>query len=150
MRTIQEVSEQTLKLEAVFSSSPTGEFFTYEQLQELTQVAMDNRGKAFMRTALKRLKLPYETERGEGIKLLSKDNASRIVATKVIKIDNSVKRAEKTTKHIMSNAVFEELTESEKKGINFIGALFATIRSYSQSAKKIFYSKPLIVGEKVI
>lgn len=148
MHSIQQTSAETLKLETLLSNASKGNYFSYKDLQKLTGVLMDNRGKTFMRSALRRLKMPYEVVKGEGIKLLCSDNASRIVVTKVIKIDNSVKRADKTTKQVRDK-VYNELTETEQKNINFLSALFGTIRSYSQSAKKIFYSEPLKIGTHV-
>lgn len=100
MKTIQEVSEQTLKIENILASGSPGEEFTYQQLQNLTGVKMDNIGKSYMRSALRRLRMPYEVTHGVGIRLLSPDNAMRIVTTKVVKIDNTVKRAEKTVKQV--------------------------------------------------
>ncbi len=148
MYTLQDVSANTLKLENIFSSAIEGQYFSYKELQQLTNVVMDNKGKTYIYSALRRLKLPYETVRGEGIKLLSKDNATRIVIGKIIKTDNSIKRAEKTTKQV-KDRVYEQLTEPEKKNIIFLGTLFGTIRSYSQSAKRIFNNKPLLIGEKI-
>lgn len=147
-KTIQEVSKETLKLEGIFSTATPGEFFSYEMLQKLSNVKMDERGKSYMRSALKRLKLPYEVIIGNGIKILSAKNASQIVINKVVKIDNSIKRAEKTTKQVRAR-VYNQLTEPEQKNINFLGALFGTIRSYSASAKRIFSKEPLKIGERV-
>lgn len=148
MNTIQDVSVNTLKLEGIFSSATAGEYFSYQNLQQLSGVRMDNRGKQYIKSALRRLKLPYETVRGQGIRLLSKDNATKIVVRDVIRIDNSIKKAEKTTRQV-KDRVYEQLTEGERKNINFLGALFGSIRSYSQSAKRIFKNDPLKIGEKV-
>lgn len=143
---IQEVSKETLQLENVFRSANPGEFFLYSELQKLTGVKMDETGKTYMRSALKRLKLPYEVIRGKGVAVLSPKNATNIVIHKVVKVDTAIKRAEKTTKQVRER-VYNELTEPEQKNINFLGALFGTIRSYSQSAKKIFGKKPVMIGE---
>lgn len=142
---IQEVSKETLALENIFRSATEGEFFTYSQLQELSNVKMDEAGKGYMRKALNRLKLPYEVFRGTGIKLLSPDNASKIVIDKVVKIDNAVKRGEKTTKRVRDR-VYNQLTEPEQRNINFLGAFYGTIRLYAQSAKRIFYKAPPKIG----
>lgn len=148
MNSIQKVSEETLKIEALLTNAEKGKFFSYTELQDLTGVIMNNRGKGFMRTALKRLKQPYECIKGTGIKLLSSENASRIVVNRVVKIDNSVKKADKITRQVHEK-VYDELTEAEQKNIKFLGALFGTIRSYSQSAKRIFYSTPLKIGDRI-
>lgn len=146
--TIQQVSEDTLKLVGLFSSAEVGREFTFKNIEDLTGIKMDERGKGFMRSALKKLKMPYENIRGHGICLLSPENASRIVVSKVVKVDNSIKRAAKTTKQV-SDRVYDKLSEEEKKNINFLGALFGTIRAYSTSAKRIFSKPQLKVGEEV-
>ena len=148
MYTIQDVSTNTLKIEALISASPSGKYFSYSDLQKTTGIQMDENGKSHLRSALRRLKMPYETIQGEGIRLLSPENASKIVVRSVVRIDNSIKKAEKTTKHVR-NKVFNELTEDEKKNINFLSALFGTIRSYSTSAKRIFDTQNLKVGDKI-
>lgn len=148
MNTIQDVSANTLKLEGIFVSAKSGEYFSYQQLQELSGVRMDNRGKGYIKSALRRMKMPYETVRGQGIKLLSKDNATKIVVRDVIRIDNSIKKAEKTTNQVRQK-VYDQLTEAERKNINFLGALFGSIRSYSQSAKRIFRNDTPKIGDKI-
>lgn len=147
-KTIQEASESTLKLASLFSSADPGREFSYKQIEELTGIKMDNAGKSYMRSAFRKLKLPYEIMRGQGIKILSPENASRIVVDKVIKVDNAIKRASKTTKQV-SDRVYDQLSEPEKKNINFLGALFGTIRAYSQNAKKIFNKPQLKAGDEV-
>lgn len=137
MKTIAEVSKETLQIEAVLKNAKSGEFIMYQNLQHLSGVRMDERGKQFMRTALKRLKLEYTVVPGKGIELSSPDNAIKIVATKVIRIDNSVKRAEKTTRNV-TDKHYTEMKPEEQRNLNFLGAAFASIRAYSQSAKLFF------------
>lgn len=148
MQTIQKVSEETLKIENIISSSAPGQILSYKELQIQSGVTMDTKGKTYMRTALKRLKMPYETISGSGIRLLSPQNASKIVIHKVIKVDNSIKRAAKTTKQV-SERVYNDLTEPEKKNLNFLGALFGTIRGYSTTAKRIFGKQLVRIGDTV-
>ncbi|MEP6595899.1 MAG: hypothetical protein ABJA71_08120 [Ginsengibacter sp.] len=144
-KTIEKVSEETLRIENIFTSAAKGEYFSYSQLEKITNVVMDEKGKTYMRSALRRLKIPYETLKGEGITTVSAKNATKILVHKVIKIDNSIKRAERTTKQV-KDKVYDELTEPEQKNIIFLSSLFGTIRSYSNNAKKIFYVQPLKVG----
>lgn len=148
MHTIQDVSENTLRIEQFIQTLPYGEVISYGQVYDQTKVVMDNKGKTYLRSALKRLKMPHETIRGVGIKLLSKENATKIVVRDVTKIDRSVKRAERTTIQVRER-VFDELTEEQRKHINFLGSIFGAIRSYSQSAKQIFKKEPLKIGEKI-
>lgn len=136
-KTIAEISDEALKIEAVLKTLPAGHVVSYKELEELSGVKMNLQGKGFMRTALNRLKLEYTVIHGEGIELASPDNSTRIIATRVIKIDNAVKKAEKTVKNV-NNQFFEQLNDIEKKNVAYLGALFGTIRQYSQSAKTFF------------
>jgi len=148
MQSIQQVSQQTLKFEAVFSDAPLNQYFSYKELQERTGIEMSDRNKAYMRSALRRLKFPYEVRKGDGIVLVGEKNAIRIAAHKIVRIDNAVKRGEKTTKQI-SVKTYHLLTDQERKNINYLAALFGSIRSYSNNAKKIFYQQPLKIGERI-
>lgn len=109
---------------------------------------MDNTGKSYLRSAAKRLKLPYMVIKGVGIETCSPANAMSIISSSVIKIDNSVKRAEKTNKQV-SKHVYSDLGEKERKSIDFLGALFGSIRGFSSSAKRIFSKEQPKVGELI-
>jgi hypothetical protein len=137
MNTIAEVSKQTLLIESALKDSKSGEFITYKKIESITGVKMDNKGKSYLRTALNRLKLEYSPVRGEGIELASPENSIALVSKRVIKIDNSVKRAEKTTKRI-TNQFYDKLSEAEQKNVNYLSAVFGSLRAYSQSAKLFF------------
>lgn len=137
MNTIAQASSQTLRIENVLKTSRPGEFITYKNIESLSGVKMDNKGKGYLRTALNRLKLEYSPVSGQGIELASAQNAIVIVSKRVVKIDNSVKKAEKTTKRI-TNQFYDKLSESEQKNVNYLSAVFASLRAYSQSAKMFF------------
>lgn len=137
MNTIAEVSQQTLRIENILKKSKPGDFVTYKNIESQSGVKMDNKGKGYLRTALNRLKLEYSPVHGEGIELASSSNAIALVSKRVIKIDNSVKKAEKTTKRI-TNQFYDKLSEAEQKNVNYLSAVFASLRAYSQSAKFFF------------
>lgn len=139
MNTIAEVSKQTLQIERVLKQTKPGDFITYKNLEVLSGVKMDNKGKGYMRTALNRLNIEYSPVPGEGIQLASPENAIAIVSKRVIKIDNSVKRAERTTKRV-TNQFYDKLTKNEQQNVNYLSAVFASLRAYSQSAK-VFFKK---------
>lgn len=137
MNTIAQASSQTLKIENVLKAYKPGEFIPYKNIESLTGVKMDNKGKGYLRTALNRLKLEYSPVSGQGIELASAQNAIVIVSKRVIKIDNSVKRAEKTTKRI-TNQFYNDLPEHDQKNVNYLSAVFAALSAYSKSAKTFF------------
>lgn len=147
-KAIQEVSQETLKIEEYFKSLSPGTRLSYKTIEESTGVKMDNQGKGYLRSASKRLSLPYLTRKGDGIEILSANNASAIVSNSVIKIDRSVKRAEKTTKNVR-NRVYDELPNEERKTIDVLGALFGSIRMFSTPAKRLFSKQKPKAGEVV-
>lgn len=139
-KTIAEVSKQTLRIEGVLKTFRPGEYIPYHTIEQLSGVRMDHKGKGYLRTALNRLRIEYSPVIGKGIELASPTNAISIVSKRVIRIDNSVKKAEKTTRRV-TDQFYNQLTEAEQNNVNFIGSAFAAIRLYSQSAKK-FFQKP--------
>lgn len=148
MKTIQQISEQTLAIENFLKTRLPGEELTYFFIESETGVPMDVKGKGYLRSALRRLKLPFETFKGQGVRLLCADNATRIVAHKTIKIDNATKRAEKTTLQVIHHDSFEQVSDENKQRINGIASLFATIRLFSTNAKKIFTQQKIKIGER--
>lgn len=145
MNTIAELSKQSIHIENTLKDRKPGDFITYGEIESTTGVKMDNKGKSYLRTALNRLKMEYAVVRGQGIELAGTSNAIAIVSKRVIKIDNSVKRAEKTTKRI-SDQFYEKLEDHEQKNINYLSAVFGSLRAYSKSAKA-FFKRP---DQKVI
>lgn len=136
-KTIAEVSAETIRIENVLKELNEGEQISYLKLEQLTGVKMDSRGKGFMRTALKRLQIEYTPIHGEGIELGSPDTATKLISTKIVRIDNSVKRAEKTVKNV-HNKFFDRLDDIEKKNVLYFGAVFGAIRQHSNAAKAFF------------
>jgi hypothetical protein len=139
--TFAEVSKETLKIEAFLKTFNPGQTITYKEIEKETSVRMDNRGKAFMRTALKRLNLEYSCIRGEGIELCSPFNATSMIACKVIRVDKAVRRAEKTTKRVTSQ-FYKDLSEQDKQHVNVVASIFGALRGYATNARLLFKRPP--------
>jgi len=148
-KTIAEVSKETLMIENYLRDIPDGQTVLFEVIQKETGVKMDERGKTYMRTALKRLKREYSSIIGSGIELACPENTISIVGHAVRKIDNSVKRGEKKTKNL-SNQFYDDLSNEEKKALNFLSAMFGGIRAYSLSGKNLFKQKHLSTPNPVL
>lgn len=142
MKTIPDVARETLIIEEYLKDINPGTTITYSQIEQQTGVAMDNKGKKFLGTALKRLKLEKETIYGQGIVLSSPHNATRIVTHRLVKVDNAVKRAEKTHKNINSK-FYNELNPEEQKKMTYIGAAFGAIRVAADMHKKYIVSQKI-------
>lgn len=149
MNTIQEVSKDTLTIESFLKEQSEGQELTYAIIEKRTGVLMDERGKTYLKSALRRLKLPYEVFRGQGIRLLCADNAMRIVAHKTIRIDSATRRAEKVTNQVVKSDTFEKIDIANQQRLNGLASLYATIRVFAGSAKRIFNSQKIRIGDEV-
>ena len=136
-KTVAQISQEALRIEAIVRTLQPGEFIEYSKLEELTGVKMDTKGKQYLRTAFNRLKMEYTPVIGSGIEIAGPTNATQIIAKRVIKIDRSVRKAERTVKRI-SDSHYDQLSEPDKKHVNFVGALLSAVRTYSQNAKAFF------------
>jgi hypothetical protein len=137
MKTIAEVSRETLLIEAYLRTLQPGMFVPYTDIEHETGVPMDLKGKGYMRTAMNRLKTEYTCVRGKGITLADQLNATSIIAHKVIRIDSAVNRAAKTTKRI-SNQFYDLLNANDQQHVNVLEATFGAIKTYALAAKRIF------------
>ena len=134
-------SHDSTVIESFFSTAPHGAFISYADIESATSVTMDNAGKSALRQALNRLKLPYDVRRGEGVELCGKDNAERIIAGKIRRIDTSVKNADKTQKQVCSLHL-PDMDEDTKKRILLVGSALGAIIAASRQYKEIMKPAP--------
>lgn len=134
MKTIAKISEETLTIINYLQDMPHGQYLTYAQIQNDTNVQMDIKGKTYLRTALKKTRREYSPVRGLGIELASAKTATGLVANKLVKIDKAVRRGERTYNNVTTD-FYSEFTPQEQKQINFIGAAFGAIRVASENGK---------------
>lgn len=137
MKTVQKISEQTLKLVNYLKDIRPGEYLSYRDIEIGAGVKMNEKGKTYLRSAIRKLHLEYECRVNEGIVLASEKNTTRILVHRLTKIDNSVKKGEKTYKNLSFN-FFDKLNDREQKQINFIGAAFGAIRLAAENGKRLF------------
>lgn len=147
-KTIAEVSEDTLKLQAYLEKQKNGAELSYMRIEHDTGVVMDSRGKGYLRTALRRAKLESSTERNVGIVLADSKNAMGIIVNKLQKIDRTVKRGEKTHKNIQEQ-FFHSLTPEKQREILYIGAVFGAIRVAAENGKVIYSKKPREISTNI-
>ena len=135
MQTLAKISEESLTLMNYLKDVEHGQILSYQQIEQDTGVKMSNpAGRSYLRTACKKLKREYSCIRGIGIKLASADTATTLVIGRLVKIDNAVKRGERTYNNV-SIAFYNELTPNEQKQINFVGAAFGAIRVAAENGK---------------
>jgi len=142
MSTLAKISEDSLTLINYLKDVEHGQILSYQKIEQDTGVKMDKQaGKSYLRTACKKLKREYSCLRGVGIELASVKTASTLIVGRLVKVDNAVKKAERTYKNV-SIAFYNELPPQEQKQINFIGAAFGAIRVAAENGK--YYLKNVI------
>lgn len=137
---IAEVSKETLQLEAYFKEKEPGEFVPYKEIEQETGVLMDYRGKGFIKTALNRLDKEYTTRKGQGIELASAENGMSIVINRLVRINNAVKRGDKTTRNIQ-NEFLMQMSDQDKKRVLFCASVFGAIRLAAEQGRVMFAKK---------
>jgi len=136
-RTIAKVSDNTLKLQSIMENFHPGDELSFNNIEHDSGVKMNERGKQYLRTACKRAKIEYSSIRGVGIKLADPRTTMQILSHRLIKVDNSVKRADKSHKNLQEK-FFSQLTIKEQKDRLYIGSVFGAIRAASNNAKLIY------------
>ena len=133
------VSKETIKLCNYIKTIDDGEVLSFSKIQHDTGIQMTERGKQYLRSALKREKKEYSSIRGYGIKLADPEITMHIVSSKIDRIGKAVKRGEKTHKNLVEQ-FYDDLKPQEQKQILFVGAAFGAIRVASENSK-LFYKK---------
>jgi hypothetical protein len=136
-RTIAEISEETLKLETYIGTKKDGDELSFFQIETETKIKMNERGKNFLRTALKRAKREYSSIHGHGIKLANASLVVPILSHKFKKIDRAVHRADKSHRNLQEQ-FFDQLDPVHQKQVLFAGAVFGAIRIAAQNGKLIY------------
>ena len=142
---LAKISEESLTLIKYLKTVEHGQILSYQKIEQETGVKMDTAGKSYLRTACKKLKREYSCLRGVGIEMASTKTASTLVIGRLVKIDNAVKRGERTYNNV-SMAFYNELPAQEQKQINFVGAAFGAIRVAAENGK--YYLKNTIKVNK--
>lgn len=140
MNTIAKVSEDTLKIETFFTQQSPGGFVSYEDIEKSTGVRMSVKGKAYMRSALNRLKIEYTVVPGSGIELASKDNGMKIISGRLRKINGTVKRANKCHRRIQDQ-FFDAMSPEAQRQVLFVGSIFGAIRLAAENGRHIYGPK---------
>lgn len=143
-KTIAVVSEYTLKIQNYLQTKcKNGDELSFERIHHETGVVMDEKGKGYLRTAMKRAKIEYSAMIGYGVKLADVKSIMPILSNRLVKIDRAVKRADKTHKNLQEQ-FFEALSPSEQKQLLYVGAVFGAIRVAAENGKLVYQNKTKI------
>jgi hypothetical protein len=136
MRTIGDTHQDTLKLQDFLSTQNHGSVLTYEVVQRETGVTMDLIGKGRLRQAMKHLRREYSAIRGTGIRLADASGVLPIISSRMNRIDNAVRRADKSQRNLQDQ-FYAEMSAEDKKRILFMGAVFGAIRLAAEQGRQV-------------
>ena len=135
MNTLAKISEESLTLINYLKNVEHGQILSYQQIEKDTGIKMNlQASRGYLRTACKKLKREYSCIRGVGIEMASSKSATTLIIGRLVKIDNAVKRGERTYNNV-SIAFYNELSPVEQKQINFVGAAVGAIRVAAENGK---------------
>ena len=132
------ISDETLAIRDFIETAPLGATIPYLTIESQTGVKMNTQGKQKLRSACNSLHIEYTCIRGDGIVLMSPENADQMVSHRLIRIDNAVRRGEKTTNRAMKH--INEMPEETRRKTLFAASVFGAIRASAQLAKKEYKS----------
>ena len=140
-QTVAQGSEDYLKLLEYIQDQPPGVLLNYQMVWDSTGVLMDRRGRDRLRRAIRRSNREYSVVPNVGYKLANAEMVMGILSFKLMRIDNTVKNADRS--HLnLQRAFLAQLTQEEARGVLFIGAVFGAIRLAAENGKRL-YRKPL-------
>jgi len=123
---------------AFVTDAAPGDLIEYDAVQKAIGVNMRSlKNRAKLRNAIIRSGREYTAVPTVGYQLAKPDNAMGILSHKLLKIDNSVRRADRAQK-VITDQFFDELQEPEQKAVMFLGSVFGAIRVAAENGKKLY------------
>lgn len=136
MKTIGEVSQDTLKLEEFIGRQPHGAVLAYADIQRETGIEMNLNGKAHLRQAMRHLRREYSNIRNHGVRLADASGVMPILSSRISRINKAVKRADRSQR-ILQDEFYNSLNEQDKRSVLFAGAVFGAIRLAAEQGRQI-------------
>lgn len=130
---IPERETQVAKLMDSIGAVADGTEISWLKLEHDTAIKMDMHGRALVRIALRKLRRPYEAVRGVGIRVSSHDTAMSIMGQRFIRIDNSVRRADRTREQLSDRHLAQMSTQDQQRMLTLAG-FFGTVRAFAKEA----------------
>lgn len=132
---VEQRTEQILRLIDYFGGMQDGEEVLWIRIEAETRLAMDMPGRALVRRVLKKLKRPYESLRGEGVRLSAPTNTMAIIKHRFVRIDNAVSRADRTREHLAARH-FDQLPPDQQKKMTLLAGFFGAVRAMAKGKAK--------------
>lgn len=139
-KSIPEVSAETVRLQEYLKTRSPGEIITYSSIEKETGIRMDTKGRNHLRKAAKREKIEYACHYGNGIELADGKNGYQIVRGRLIKVNRTLKRSEKTHRNIQGQFL-DKMTQRDKDAMLFLGGVFGAIRLAAENGRALFSNK---------
>lgn len=136
LRVSEQASAEYLRLIGYIHELPDGYFIEYKAAQREAGVEMNSKGRALLRKAIVRLGREYAVVPGQGFKLADPGTTMPIMTKRFLSIDSRVKRAEKAHKALREFR--NSLSEDERRGFDFAGAIFGAIRVAAEDGKHLY------------
>lgn len=130
-KTNPEVAKILKTLTEYIDGQPDGEDLPWIRIEADTGVKMDNFGKTMLRRALRRR--PYEAIRGVGVRLSCPQTALVIAQSKLVAVDNSVRRADKTQQELQARHLSQMATGDQQRML-LLASFFGAIRTVAKNA----------------
>jgi hypothetical protein len=111
-----------------------GQQISYMEIEEITGVPMNVKGKGYLRNAAQYVGVEYSAIPKYGIELASAGNGLSIIGGRLARIDAATRRAEKSTKNI-SSRYFADMDDRDRSAVLFLGSVFGAIRASADSYK---------------
>lgn len=129
----QEKQAKVAKLAAFFGTFQDGEELSWMRIESDTGIRMrpSDVGRACVRLALRRLKRPYETLRGQGVRLSAPGSAITIVRGRFCRIDGAVRAADRTQREL-SKRHLEQMTSADQQRMIVSAGFFGAIRTIAK------------------
>lgn len=137
----QERVDQMQRLVQYLNEQPDGQQLKWTQIASETGIQMGQCGRNMVRRALSKIKRPYVALVSIGVKLSDAETALPIVATKFVRIDNAVKRADRTQREVSARHL-TQLDSDKQKRMLLLASFFGAVRAAATSYKDQYYKKP--------
>lgn len=130
-----EREKQLATLIEYFGGRSDGDELTWLAIEHETGVPMNETGKQLARSALRKNARPYEAVRGIGVRLSAPQSALSIMGSRFLRIDNSVRRADKTRQQLTERHL-EQMPSQDQQKMLTLAAFFGTVRAFAKEASK--------------
>jgi len=131
-------SEEYLKLLAHVGRRAAGDILTYMEVEQETGVDMQQRvNREKLRKAILRNGLEYSVIPSVGYQLAAANMAMGVLSSKLVRVDNAVRRADRAQRTIQTQ-FYEELPPEEQRAVLMLGSVFGAIRVAAENGKKLY------------